>query len=96
MRVAKKEGKKFYSRIPFILDLGKKIPKKITKKFKKLKNLFPALFLAKTRCDKPNIKKSLVPNSVHTRPGQENSQKNTKKNQKIKNILPALFLAKTG
>ena len=39
---------KFYSRIPFILDPGKKIPKKIAKKFKKLKNLFPALFLAKT------------------------------------------------
>ena len=60
LRVAKKEGKKFYSRIPFILDLGKKIPKKIPKKFKKLKNLFPALFLAKTRCDKPrNIKKKI-------------------------------------
>jgi len=39
---------KFYSRIPFILDPGKKIPKKIVKKFKKLEHLFPALFLAKT------------------------------------------------
>ena len=28
-------------------------------------------------------KKILDPNSVHTRPGQENSEKNRKKNQKI-------------
>jgi len=48
MRYAEKEKIKFKSRIPFILDPGKKIPKKILKKFKKLKNLFPALFLAKT------------------------------------------------
>ena len=36
MKKAKKEKTKFYSRIPFILDPGKKIPKKIVKKFKKL------------------------------------------------------------
>jgi len=36
--------RKSQSRIPFLLDPGKKIPKKIEKK---LKNLFPALFLAK-------------------------------------------------
>ena len=34
--------------MPFILDPAKKIPKKIVKKFKKLKNHFPTLFLAKT------------------------------------------------
>ena len=39
-----------------MLDLGKKIPKKIAKKFKKLKNLFPALFLAKTGRDTPGKK----------------------------------------
>ena len=48
MRQAKKERKKFQSRIPFTLDDGKRIPKKIAKKFKKLKNLIPALFLAKS------------------------------------------------
>ena len=47
MRYGEKEGKKFESRIPFILDPGKKIPKNIVKKFKKLKFLFPALLLAK-------------------------------------------------
>ena len=45
---AEKEKKKFYFRIPVKLDSGKKIPKKIAKKMKKLKNLFPTLFLAKT------------------------------------------------
>ena len=34
--------------MPFILDPAKKIPKKIVKKFKKFKNHFPTLFLAKT------------------------------------------------
>ena len=46
MRKAEKERKKRYSRIPFILNPGKKIPKKIAKKFKIIKNLFPALFLS--------------------------------------------------
>ena len=41
------EEKKIYFRIPFILDSGEKIPKKIAKKLKKLKNLSPILFLAK-------------------------------------------------
>ena len=49
LREAENERKKLLSRIPFILDQGKKIPKKIAEKFEKLKNLFPALFLAKTR-----------------------------------------------
>ena len=48
MRQAEKERKKFYSRIQFMLDPGKKIPKKIAKKLKKLRNIFPTLFLAKT------------------------------------------------
>jgi len=37
--------------MPFILDQGKKTPKKNSKKIKKLINLFPALFLAKTGRD---------------------------------------------
>ena len=41
-------------------------------------------------------KKILLPNSVPTRPGHENSEKNRKKIQKVKNLFPALFLAKTG
>ena len=45
--------------------------KKIAKIFKKLKNLFPALFLAKTGLDRPRKrkKKNLVPHFTYTRPG---------------------------
>ena len=49
------------------------------------------------RSDKKGRKKNLDPNSVHTRPRQENSEKNSEKIQKIqKNLFPTLFLAKTG
>ena len=69
----------------------------MAKKFKKLKNPFPALFLAITdEIGGEREKKILYPNTVHTRPGQENSEKNRKKIKKLKNHFPALFLAKTG
>ena len=48
-----KKSKKILSQIQFILDPGKKIPKKIGKKFNKLKNLIPALFIAKTGLGRP-------------------------------------------
>ena len=66
-----------------------KIPKKIAKKFKKIKkNLFPALFVAKTDdIGRESEKKILVPNSAHTRPRQENSEKICKNIQKIKKPL---------
>ena len=48
LRYTEKEKTKFSSRIPLVHDAENKIPKKIVKKFKNLKNLFPALFLAKT------------------------------------------------
>ena len=38
-------------------------------------------------------KKILVPNSVHTRPGQENSEKNGKKIQKIKKPVSDIILS---
>ena len=41
-------------------------------------------------------KKILLPNSVHTRPRQENFEKNRKKLKKFKNLFPTLFLAKPG
>ena len=41
-------GEKILVPYTFILDPGKKNTKNIAKKFKKLKNLFLALFLAKT------------------------------------------------
>ena len=95
--VAKEEGKKFQSRIPFVHDLGKKIPKTIPKKFIKLTNLYPALFLAKTGCDRPRkIENKFGPEFRLYPTRARKFPKNTNKNEKIKNILPALFLAKMG
>ena len=76
---------------------ARKFRKKITKKFKKLKNLFLALFIAKTILGRPRKgKKIIVPNSAHTRPGQENSKKIAKKFKKLKKLFLSLFIAKTG
>ena len=41
-------------------------------------------------------KKILVPNSVHTRPGQENSEKNSKKIQKIKKLNSGIISMQKG
>ena len=41
-------------------------------------------------------KKNLIPNSVHTRPGQENSKKNIKKSRKIIKVLPCNFFSQNG
>ena len=84
--------------MPFILDPAKKIPKKIVKKFKKFKNHFPTLFLAKTGLDRPKKrkKKNLLPNSVETRVGQENSEKNCKKIEKIKKPLSDIIFNQNG
>ena len=58
------------------------IPKEIAKK---LKNLFLAIFQAKTGWDRPGKgeKYILGPNTADTRTRQENSKKNSKKIQKI-------------
>ena len=41
-------------------------------------------------------KKILVPNSVHTRLGEENSEKNSKKIQKIKKINSRIISIQNG
>ena len=68
------------------------------KKIKKLKNLFPALFLAKMGGDRPKKrkKKNFVPNSVHTWPGEENSEKNSKKIKKIEKPLSGIIFSQNG
>jgi len=40
--------------------------------------------------------KILVPNSVHTRLGQENSEKNSKKIQKIIKPIPGIIFSQNG
>ena len=69
---------------------ARKFLKKKEKEIKKLKNFFPSFFLAKTVLDRSRKrKKKLVPNFVHTRPGQENYEKYNIKIRKIKKIFPA-------
>ena len=77
-----REKKKFYFRISFILDSGEKIPKKLAKKLKKLKKTsFRHYFLPKRdEIGREREKKILLPNSIHARPRQENSEKKWQKN----------------
>ena len=64
---------------------------------KKLKNLFPTLFLAKTdEVGREREKKILLPNSIHTRPKQENSKKIAKKLKKIKKQLSDIIFSQNG
>ena len=48
------------------------------------------------RLAKKEKKKNLVPNSVHTRPGQENSEKNSKKIEKSKQPLSCIIFSQNG
>ena len=85
-------------RFSFILGLGKKIPKKIAKKIKKLKNLFLELLLAITGVDRPKKRerKNFVPIYVLTQPGEENYEKNSKKIQKIKKPIFGFIFSQNG
>ena len=87
-----------YSRIPFILDPGKKIPKKKAKKLKKLKKPLSDVFFLPKRDEigREREKKILLPNSVHTRFGQENSEKSSKKIQKIKKPISGNISSQNG
>ena len=69
----------------------------MAKKLEKLKNLFPALFLAKQdEVGQESEKKILLPNSVHTRPRQQNSEKNSKKIEKIQKPLSGILFSHDG
>ena len=46
--------------------------------------------------ERESEKKFLLQNSVHTRPGQENSEKNSKKIQKIIKPLPGIIFSQNG
>ena len=45
---------------------------------------------------KKRKKKYFVPNSVHTWPGEENSEKNSKKIQKIEKPLSGIIFSQNG
>ena len=94
---AEKEKKKFQSRIPFILGPRKKIPKGIAKKFKKLKNPFPALFLSKTGWDKPGKREKNFSPEFRSHPSRVAiSKKNSKKIQKTEKHHSDTISIQTG
>ena len=97
MKLAETERKKFQSRIPFLLDPGQKIQKN-AEKFKKLKKYHYGIASIQygIRQAEKEKKKKLVPNSVASRLGQENSKTIAKKFEKLKNIILALFPFKPG
>ena len=93
-RPRKRKKKKFSSEFRSHLTSARKLRKKIQKIEKTpFRHYFSP---ERDKIGRERKKKILVPNSVHTRPGQENSEKNRKKIKKLKNLFPALFLAKTG
>ena len=98
MRQPKKERKKFYFRIPFKPDSGKKIPKKISKKFQKLKKPLSDINFCQNGMRSAEIVKkkfySRIP-FIHD-PGKKIPKKIAKKLKKLKKLFPTLFLAKTG
>ena len=97
MRQAKKVKTKFYSRIPFIHDPGKKIPKKIVNNSKNYKTSSQHYFQPKRdEISQKSENKILLQNSVHIRPGQENSKKNSKKIQKIIKPLLGIIFSQNG
>ena len=64
---------------------------------KKLKNLFLAFFVKWDEIGREREKKkNLFPNSVHTRPGQQNSEKNSKKIKKIKKLNSCIISIQNG
>ena len=93
-RTRKRENKN-YGSVPTRRIIEK--PKKIAKKFKKLKNSIMGRFQAKIGSKtKRKREKNLLFHSVPTQHVIENSKKNSKKIQKIKNTIMASFQAKIG
>ena len=80
-----------------MLDPGKNIPKKITKKFKNKKTSFWLYFWSNWDwIDQEREKKILVPNFVLTQSCKENSEKNIDKIQKLKKPLSGIIFSQHG
>ena len=80
MGEGKNEKKKFIPEFRSYSTRARKFRKKIAKKLKKLKKpLSDIIFSQNDEIGEEREKKILDPNSVHSRPGQENSKKNIKK-----------------
>ena len=85
MRQAEKGKTKFYSRIPLILDPGKKIPKKNSKKIQKIRKPLPDfIFSQKGMRQAKKVKTKFYSRSpfIHD-PGKKIPKKKVKKFKKL-------------
>ena len=72
--------------------------KKIAKKIQKLKNLFPALFLAKMGGDRPKKRKEKILSRIPfiLGPGKKILKKIAKKFKKLKKLLSSIIFSRKG
>ena len=96
--MGEKGRKKFQSRIPLILDPGKKIPKKKSKKIQKIKtHLSGIIFSQNGMRQTEKEKKKICPEfRLYQARARKFLKKQKKKLKNQKNFFPELFLAKTG
>ena len=92
------QRKKYYSRIPFTLDPGKKILKKKSKKIEKIKKpLSDIIFSQNGMRQAEKERKKYYSRILFTLDlGKKIPRKIAKKLKKVKNLFPILFLDKTG
>ena len=97
MRQAEKEKKKFYFRIPFKPDSGKKIPKKIAAKLEKLKKPLSDINFSQNGFRQAEKEKKKIYSRISfiLDLGKKIPKKIAKKLKKLKNLFLALFLDKT-
>ena len=71
MRQAEKERKEFWTRIPVILDPGKKIPKTNSKKIQKIREQLLGIIFCQIgeETGREREKRILYPSSARSRPG---------------------------
>ena len=97
MRQARKREKKFSPEFRSYSTRGRKFRKRQQKNSKIRKTSFRHYCQPKRdKIGREIEKKILVPNSVHSRPGKENSDKNINIIQKIKTPLPEIIFSQNG
>ena len=97
MRQAEKEKKKFYFRIPFILDSGKKILKKIVKKLKKLKKPLSDIILGQNVMRQAETEKKNFTSEFRSNPTRVRKfRKKLQKIEKIKKPLSDIISSQNG
>ena len=97
MRQAEKSRKKFYSRIPFLLEAGKKIPKKNSKEIQKIKQVNSGIISIQKGLREAEKEKKIYQSRIPfvSDPGKKIPKKIAKKYKKSKKLFRVYFLAET-